>query len=103
MNGYLFILRLPLTSILFRIDIINMNGINSYGYSYLFRAGAVIEDIEKWLWVLIPCPSNVSHLIHMTVIMLISQTSMSLCYEPGVKETDIKMSFFLKEFKSKLS
>lgn len=61
MNGYFFILRLPLTFVLSRIDIIDTKGINSYGHSYLFTAEAVIGDIDKWLWFLVSCPSNVSH------------------------------------------
>ena len=102
MNGYLFILRLPLTSILSRIDIINMNSINSGGHSYLFTAGAVKRYMDKWLWVLVPCPFNFSHLLHATKTMLISQTStesMLLAWHWGNQYKDV---FVFKEFRAEL-
>ena len=48
MNGYLFTLKLPLTSVLSRTDTIDMNGINSYGYSYLFTAGISLGDDKSF-------------------------------------------------------
>lgn len=102
MNRYLFTLRRPLTSVLSRIDIISMNGINSDGYFHLFTAGAVTGDMDKWLWIPVPCPLNVSHLFHVTMAMLISQTStesLLLAWHEGNRYKDV---FVLKEFRAEL-
>lgn len=101
-NRYLFILRLPLTSILSRIDIINMNGINSEGYSYLFTGRAVTGNMDKWLWVPVHCSFNVSHFLHVIMTMLISQTSTESLWLAWHWENKYKDVFVLMEFRAEL-
>lgn len=102
MNGYLFISRLPLTSIFSRIDIINMNNINSGGYPHIFTAGAAKRDMDKCLWVLVPCSFNVCHLLHGTMTMLVSQTSTESLLLAWHRGNKYKHVFVFKEFSAEL-
>lgn len=40
--------------ILFRIDFINMTGINGAGHSHLYTAGTLTGDVDKWFCIRAP-------------------------------------------------